>query len=61
MRDNNGFNAAQWAKLNEFKEIVDLIGPPKTVQPKDYQEYKNAMVQIHQITLGKKKKKKKKK
>lgn len=61
LRDNNGFNAAHWAKLNEFKDIVEMIGPPRSVAPKDYQEFKNAMIQIHQIPMGKKKKKKKKK
>lgn len=61
LRDGNGFNAAHWAKLNEFKEIVEIIGPARSVAPKDYQEFKNAMIQIHQISMGKKKKKKKKK
>ena len=61
LRDNNGFNAAHWAKLNEHKEIVEMIGPARSVAPKDYQEFKNAMIQIHQIPTSKKKKKKKKK
>lgn len=61
LRDNNGFNAAHWAKLNEHKDIVEMIGPARSVAPKDYQEFKNAMIAIHQIPQGKKKKKKKKK
>lgn len=61
LRDMNGFNAAQWAKMNEFTEIVQLIGPPRSIGPNDYQQYKKAMVQIHQITLKKGKKKGKKK
>ena len=46
--------------MNEFTEIVEMIGPARSIPPKDYQEYKNAMVKIHQINLKKKKKKKKK-
>lgn len=61
LRDMNGFNAAQWAKMNEFKQIEDMIGPPRSIEPKDYQQYKKAMIQIHQINLKKKKKKGKKK
>lgn len=61
LRDDNGFNAAQWAKMGEFSEIVELIGPPRSIAPNDYQEYKKAMIQIHQINLKKKKKKGKKK
>lgn len=37
LRDTNGFNAAQWAKMNEFSEIVDMIGPPRSIPPKDFQ------------------------
>jgi len=37
LRDMNGFNAAQWAKMNEFTEIVELIGPPRSIGPNDYQ------------------------
>ena len=61
LRDGNGFNAAHWAKMNEFNEIVDMIGPPRSIAPNDFQEYKKAMIQIHQISLKKKKKKGKKK
>lgn len=61
LRDANGFNAAHWAKMNEFYDIVEEIGPPRSIAPNDYQEYKNAMIQIHQINLKKKKKKGKKK
>ncbi len=61
LRDSNGFNAAHWAKMNEFNEVVDMIGPPRSINPNDYQEYKKAMLQIHQINLKKKKKKGKKK
>ena len=61
LRDNSGFNAAHWAKMNEFPEIVEMIGPARAINPDDYREYKNAMVQIHQIKLKKKKKKGKKK
>lgn len=38
-----------------------MIGPARSIEPKDYQEYKKAMIQIHQINLKKKKKKGKKK
>ena len=61
LRDGNGFNPAHWAKMNEFNQIVDIIGPPRSIAPNDYQEYKKAMIQIHQINLKKKKKKGKKK
>ena len=61
LRDANGFNAAHWAKMSEFADIVELIGPPRSIAPNDYQEYKKAMIQIHQINLKKKKKKGKKK
>ena len=61
LRDANGFNAAHWAKMNEFTEIVEMVGPPRAINPNDYREYKNAMIQIHQINLKKKKKKGKKK
>ena len=61
LRDANGFNAAHWAKMNEFNEIVDMIGPPRSIAPNYWQEYKQAMIQIHQINLKKKKKKGKKK
>lgn len=44
LRDSNGFNAAHWAKMNEFNEIVDMIGPPRSINPNDYQEYKKAMI-----------------
>ena len=37
LRDSNGFNAAHWAKMNEFTAIVDLIGPPRSINPNDYQ------------------------
>jgi len=47
--------------MNEFNEIVEMIGPPRSIAPNDYQEYKKAMIQIHQINLKKKKKKGKKK
>lgn len=61
LRDGNGFNAAHWAKMNEFPAIVELIGPSRCIAPNDYQEYKKAMIEIHQIKLKKKKKKGKKK
>ncbi len=61
LRDMNGFNAAHWAKMNEFGQIVEMIGPARSIEPKDYQQYKKAMIQIHQINLKKKKKKGKKK
>lgn len=61
LRDKNGFNAAHWAKMNEFPEIVEMIGPSRCINPTDYQEYKKAMIEIHQIKLKKKKGKKKKK
>ena len=61
LRDSNGFNAAHWAKMNEFPEIVELTGPSRCIAPNDYREYKNAMIEIHQIKLKKKKKKGKKK
>ena len=61
LRDSNGFNAAHWAKMSEFSDIVELIGPPRSIAPNDYQEYKKAMIQIHQINIKKKKKKGKKK
>ena len=38
-----------------------MIGPPRSIAPNDYQEYKKAMIEIHQITLKKGKKKGKKK
>ena len=37
LRDSNGFNAAHWAKINEFVDIVDMIGPPRSIAPNDYQ------------------------
>lgn len=37
LRDGNGFNAAHWAKLNEFPAIVELIGPSRCINPNDYQ------------------------
>ena len=61
LRDNNGFNAAHWAKMNEFPEITEEIGPARSINPNDYKEYKTAMIEIHQIKLKKKKKKGKKK
>ena len=61
IRDMNGFNAAHWAKMNEFTQIVEMIGPPRSIGTNDYQQYKKAMIQIHQINLKKKKKKGKKK
>lgn len=37
LRDSNGFNAAHWAKISEFADIVDMIGPPRSIAPNDYQ------------------------
>ena len=47
--------------MNEFPDVVEMIGPSRCINPKDYKEYKEAMIEIHQIKLKKKKKKAKKK
>ena len=44
LRDNNGFNAAHWAKMNEHPEIVEAIGPARSINPGDYRDYKTQMI-----------------
>ena len=42
VRDKSWFNAAHWVKMNEFNDIVEMIGPARRIGPNDYREYKKA-------------------
>ena len=64
LRDKNGFNASYWADSNKYKDIVEILGAPKTINGEELLEFKLQMRELHgmpPLKLKKKKKKKKKK